>query len=321
MKILILGDGVIGSVYGHELSVSGNEVVHFIRTAKAKRVAENGIKIRCLDCRKGNNKNTSFTYKPKVISELKNSDRFDLFIISTKANTLISVLESFRDKISPETPVLIFQTMWQGAYVVEKALGSNNFIFGFPHIVGGGRDENGIYCTIFGNKNAPTMLGERNGKITGRLMAVSNVLENADMNPLISDDILGWIYTHYAEAAGLLAGVMQTDDYVNFASDKDILKKTILAIREGLRVCKARGVNVKKIKPQCYYFLPTWIMVPLMQKMYSGDGAKLMVKGHITHSLEEMKSMVFEMIAAGRSYHIDTPQLDEMAQKVKLFEI
>lgn len=321
MKILILGDGVIGSVYGKELAESGNEVTHLIRPEREENVAENGIKIRCLDCRNGKNENTSYTYKPQVISELSKDNDFDLFIISAKANTLTDVLAGFRDKISPKTLVLIFQTVWQDAEKIEEALGSDNIIYGFPHIMGGGKDKDGIYCTIFGNKQAPTMLGEKDGAITERLKSAEKVFADARMNPLISTDILGWIYTHFAEAAGLLAGVMQTSDYINFAADKQTVKKTLMAIREGLLVCAARGIPIKKIKPQCYYFYPNFIMVPFMKKMYSADGAKLMIKGHITHSLEEMKSMVYEMIESGKRYNVETPVLCEFSEKVKTFKI
>lgn len=129
-----------------------------------------------------------------------------------------------------------------------------------------------IYCTIFGNKDAPTMLGEKDGSITKELKQVEKMFADANMNPFISDHILDWIYTHFAEAAGLLAGVVQTDDYENFAQNKTVVKQTISAIREGLRICGKRGIAIKKIRPQCYYFLPTFIMVPFMQKMYATGG-------------------------------------------------
>lgn len=321
MKILILGDGVIGTVYGHELSVAGYDVTHLIRKERAEAVRDNGIKVRCMDYRNGKKKEESYLYKPKVIDQLSVEQDFDLFMISAKSNNLEDTLKFFGNKISPNTTVLIFQSLWSDTTEIKQWLHTGKIVYGFPHIMGGGKDENGIYCTIFGNKDAPTMLGTDTEFSMEKLKEIAHIFENARMNPCISSDILGWIYTHYAEAAGLLAGVMQSDNYIDFASDKEIVRKTLFAIREGLRVCKARGIRVNRIKPQCYYFLPTFIMIPFMKAMYSTDGAKLMIKGHITHSLDEMKYMVYEIISSSKKYNVETPYLEMMRQKVEKFSI
>ncbi|MDO5558911.1 MAG: 2-dehydropantoate 2-reductase N-terminal domain-containing protein [Oscillospiraceae bacterium] len=321
MKILILGDGVIGSVYGNELSRAGYDVTHLIREERAGQVHKDGIKIRCLDCRGSKNENRTYVYRPKVISKLSSDMNYDYFIISAGADKLEKTLKSFQGKIPSNTVVVIFQSLWESMDDINNWLGKDNYILGFPHIVGGGKDENGIYCTIFGNKDAPTMLGEKDGSRTDRLLGLSDILGEIHMNPVVSDNITGWIYTHYAEAAGLLAGVMQSKNYINFAEDKDILKQTLSAVREGLRICKARGIRVNKIKPQCYYFLPSFIMLPFMKKMYSTEAAKLMIRGHVTHSTDEMKNMVFDMIKGGLKYKVETPALLEMKKGVRDFNV
>lgn len=48
MKIMVIGAGVIGSVYGYVLAQSGNEVTHYLRKGKSKHF-ENGIQVRLLD--------------------------------------------------------------------------------------------------------------------------------------------------------------------------------------------------------------------------------------------------------------------------------
>ncbi|HBC97599.1 MAG TPA: hypothetical protein DC034_12495 [Clostridium sp.] len=320
MKILILGDGVIGSVYGNELTKAGYDVTHFIRKERSQDVILHGIPIRCIDGR-DNNKRTEELYRPEVISELAKENVYDLFIISAKSDGLHNIIASFSKKLANETTVLIFQSLWIDANEIESWFNGNKVLYGFPHIMGGGRDEQGIYCTIFGSPDAPSMIGEKDGTISNALQSVEKAFSDASMNPKITKDILGWIYTHYAEAAGLLAGVMQTNDYINFSQDKTVVVQTLLAIREGLRICKARGIPVSKIKPQCYYFLPKIVMVPFMKKMYATESAKLMIKGHITHSLNEMKSMVNDMIASGEQYHVDTRQLSKMKKNVDQFSI
>lgn len=269
--------------------------------------------------RKGNLQE-NITYKPHVVSEISKKDDYDVFIISGKSNTLLGTLSEFNQVLPDKTVLLIFQTLWQSPEEFKNII-PNKIIYGFPHVMGGGKDENGIYCTIFGSKNAPTMLGEKDGSTTKILQEISDIFLKADMNPQISKNILGWIYTHYAEASGLLSGIMQTDDYINFAKDRNIMKLILHAIREGLEVCEKRGIEVKKIKPQCYYFLPDFIMVPIMSKMYSSEGAKLMVKGHLSHSLDEMKDMTNSIIESAKQCNVDTPTYNLMKDKVNSFTL
>jgi 2-dehydropantoate 2-reductase len=55
MKILVVGTGVIGTIYGWALAESGNEVVHYVREEKIGAFKD-GIKIKMLDERKGHKK-------------------------------------------------------------------------------------------------------------------------------------------------------------------------------------------------------------------------------------------------------------------------
>lgn len=114
---------------------------------------------------------------------------------------------------------------------------------------------------------------------------------------------------------------MEAGNYESFVSSRKILKDTIIAIREGLTVCMARGIDAKRIKPDNYYFWPTFIMAPILQKMYSNKASEIMMKGHISHSTDEMKKMVFDVIESGKKYNVDTNKLQEMSKSVIDFKI
>ena len=53
----------------------------------------------------------------------------------------------------------------------------------------------------------------------------------------------------------------------NFASNSDILKEAIKAIREGLEVCQKLGYNPKAVKANGLYFLPFFIAIPIAKKV------------------------------------------------------
>lgn len=172
MKILILGDGVIGSVYGWQLSEAGYDVTHFVKKEKEEKLITNGIPISCLDCRNNETINKNIIYKAKIISCLSKSDKYDLFIISSKAQKITAVLNEFSSKISPETTVLIFQSLWEDIDFNKTGFNEKQIIFGFPHIMGGGKYGDAVKCTNFGNADAPTMLGEKDGSITERIIKI-----------------------------------------------------------------------------------------------------------------------------------------------------
>ena len=134
MKILILGDGVIGSVYGNELTKAGYDVTHFIRKERSQDVILHGIPIRCIDGR-DNNKRTEELYRPEVISELAKENVYDLFIISAKSDGLHNIIASFSKKLANETTVLIFQSLWIDANEIESWFNGNKVLYGFPHIL------------------------------------------------------------------------------------------------------------------------------------------------------------------------------------------
>ena len=176
-------------------------------------------------------------------------------------------------------------------------------------MVGGGKDEKGIYCAISGLKYSNTPLGEKDGKKTLRLKRFAMALDKANLKPVISNQMLVWLITHYAVAAGLSAGIMSAGSARNFIKNTAITKTTIMAIREGLTICKRMGVNPKAEKANRLYLLPLFISVPIAKKVYSNDALQLMFDGHIHHSPAEIRQMVDDIINSGVRWGVDTPCL------------
>ena len=56
MNILVVGAGIIGSVYGWALAESGNHVVHLVRSGRAAAFRD-GLTLDVLDRRKGHKRN------------------------------------------------------------------------------------------------------------------------------------------------------------------------------------------------------------------------------------------------------------------------
>jgi 2-dehydropantoate 2-reductase len=174
-------------------------------------------------------------------------------------------------------------------------------------MVGGGISEKGINCAISGLKYSHTPIGELNGELTPRVQKIVKALEDAKLKPVVSKQIKEWLVSHYAVAAGLSAGILKAGSAANFTKNTSIIKETIQAIREGLNICRERGINPKDEKSNSLYYLPLFIAAAIAKKIYSNEALQLMFDGHTKHSPGEMKKMLDDIIEYGKKYNVETP--------------
>ena len=152
----------------------------------------------------------------------------------------------------------------------------------------------------------------KDGRITPRVEKLFIILDKANLKPVISNQILVWLITHYAVAAGLSAGIMSAGSASKFIENTAIIKITMKAIREGLVICKRMGINPKTEKANRLYLLPLFISVPIAKKIYGNDALQLMFDGHINHSPVEIRQMIDDIIDSGVKYAVTTPNLAQL---------
>lgn len=308
MKILIYGAGVIGCTYGWQLAEAGHDITVLVRKGQRQQLDEKGIHIVCQDFRNGQKETIDTIFHPHVIDELDAHNDFEYILVTTNKIQLPDVLPVLGNSAG-KAHVLFFQNNWDCFDEIAYYLKPEQYFFGFPFMVGGGRDEDGIHCVISGMKYSHTPIGEMNGEITPRVRKMVQVLEKAHLKPLISHQILLWIITHYAVAAGLTAGIMSAGSASKFVNDSTIIRTTILAIREGFAICLKQGYNAKAEKANKLYRLPFFISVPIARKIYSNEALQLMFDGHVNHAPGEVRQMIEDMIAYGIKYGLVTPHL------------
>lgn len=88
------------------------------------------------------------------------------------------------------------------------------------------------------------------------------------------------------------------------------------AIREGFSICLKRGYDAKEEKANKLYQLPLFLSVPIARKVYGNEALQLMFDGHVSHSPEEVRQMIEDMIAYGIKYDIATPHLAKLKETI-----
>jgi len=80
MNVLVVGAGVIASIYGQALAEGGHHVVHLVRSGKASGLRD-GVALDVFDWRKGHKRNFRGLYRPNAVETLSPADPFELVIV------------------------------------------------------------------------------------------------------------------------------------------------------------------------------------------------------------------------------------------------
>ena len=77
MKVLVIGRGVVGTIYGWALSKAGIDVNHVVR----KEGLPDTDTLDLLDLRPECSKSKRVSYAPKAVAQINHSDGFELVIV------------------------------------------------------------------------------------------------------------------------------------------------------------------------------------------------------------------------------------------------
>ncbi len=306
IKILIIGAGVIGTTYSWQLQKAGIKTIHLVRKNKMQLYTEHGITIRCLDFRVKPWEYDYELYRPDFVNDFSDRNDYDYILVSVNSNQLIDILPMLREKSGNATIVFLQNMRIGDDEILDQFLERKHYVLCYPFKVGGGRENTAIETFIFGSKCAQTVIGKKDGAVTEEIKKIFALFEKADLNPKIITQIVPYIRTHYVWAACSVAAYMKAITFDRFIED-DSLKESYKAMREGLDICIKQGINPKTSAPACYFYLPSFILLPLTRWIYKKRGMKEMFEGHIKHSPLEMKDMYETLLKAGEKYGIKMP--------------
>lgn len=306
MKLLVIGAGVIGSVYGWQLQKIGCDVTHLVRRSKIDTYRADGIKISCLDLRSFSEKKIEADYRPTFVDVFSADDTYNYILVTVNSNQLEEVLPEL-SQISGRAHIVFLQNMRIGDdELIRDQIEPAKYFIAYPFKAGGGRQGNMIDAVIFGMSMTNTVIGEIEGHVSQRVKEFHGLLKKANMNPKIIPNIIPYIRTHYVWGACCLAAYLKAGNYKDFQRT-DIIRESYLAMREGWQICIKQGINPKKVVPTKYYYLPFFILIPFTQWIYRQSGMKEMFEGHVQHSPNEMKDMYFSLLELGKKYEVDMP--------------
>jgi len=238
MKVLVMGAGAIGSVFGGTLANAGNNVTFIGRESHMQAIRSKGLKISGIfgDYLVPNIK----TYTSA--SEVKERD-FDFVFLSVKSFDTEEAARQVLPLLSEKTPVISLQNGLGNIEKIAEVVGEHRtvggrVIFGVEAVEAGH-----VKVTVFGDK---VLLGSKPGKVPmARIAKIAEAITKAGIPTEMTDEIERhlWGKILYNSCLNALSAILDCHYGAlgEYPETKDIVKKVIAEIFE---VAKSEGVNL-----------------------------------------------------------------------------
>jgi len=310
MKVLIVGRGVVGTIYGWALSNAGIDITHVVRRAGAH--ATDALDL--LDLRAGYPKHTRATYSPKTFAQIADADAFDLVIVATKHYQAADAVRQYLPH-TPRATILLFTANWDGTGDIDPILPRSSALWGYAKATGGVDPRGTLVATV----DPAVRLGMLEGSDPERFKAVAELFRRAGFTLDVKPNIVEWLWVHHAINAGGIGVCLWAGGIGKAARSLSTLRLGVRAVREALAVVADRGVNLDNY-PEARSALttPPWLASLAMAGSIrlTEKGRRLLSASHFDNSAEEMKRFYFDVLNTGQSRGVSMPHLSALQEKV-----
>ncbi len=303
MKILIFGAGVIGTAYAWQLQEAGYDVTLFVRKLRMVRYGHSGVAVTYSDNRSGKHMNGKTVFRPKVIDKLDPKNAFNLIIVAVKSNQLQDVIP-YISKYSADADVLFLGNIWDELKNAEKHFPKGRFCIGFPGLIAGGHIENGINCYFF--KRGHTHIGEVNGMVTDRIKKLAEIFESAGLQPEIKKNITHWMAHHYLISAITPGLISKAGNARLFVANPTLVKQYLMALKEGQKIIRKKGIKTVPLFPFNKFFLPSFILAPLTKRHFDDETVASM-DARMKHGTSEKKKQYYDVLYTAKRLKVSVP--------------
>jgi 2-dehydropantoate 2-reductase len=315
MRVLVIGAGIIGSIYGWALAESGNRVAHLVRPGRAAALRD-GLPLDMYDRRKGHKRNFRGVYRLEAVETISPTDAFELIVVPVKHYALVETLQEIVPRAGAAEFLLLTQN-WRGTEEIDSILPRTRYVFGDAKAGG----------TSAGGKLIATLsaldLGSQEREPSALAKKIAALFSAADIQTNLHADMLHYLWVQYAISGGLWAALIHAGNLDAIFDDRDKAAGALMAVRECLEALRRRGVLLSRYKetgpfltdsPLCRHFY-FWIM----RWMFRHDEYTKRCSAHAFGAPAEVKVFYDDLIATGRELGVAMPVMESYAEAVRRF--
>ncbi len=288
MRIAIMGAGGVGGYFGALLARAGEDVTFIARGEHLIAMKRNGLQIRSPE--------GDFKIKVKATNDPSDVGPMDLVLFCVKAYDTEEAALQVKPMISEDTTVISLQNGVEKEEILGRILGTE-------HIMGG-------LCGVSAFIEAPGVIthhagklltfGEMDGSQSTRGKRIWEVLKNADIYAILSQDIIKaeWEkFTFICAVAGLCC--LTRLPIVTILQFKEITQLYIDTMKEVIEVGCKRGVDLDQEE-----------LIERFLNIFKGASPE--IKPSMLRDLENRKQIEVEplhgtVVRFGRALEVPTP--------------
>jgi 2-dehydropantoate 2-reductase len=276
VRILVVGAGLVGSVYAGQLARCGHEVALLARGGRLAELRRTGLRLRI---RHG----TAVTVGLTVAGEAPAS-RPDLIMIAVRREQAMAAAEQV-GRIAAGT-VLLFGNYAGMTVDLAAVCGRERTAAGFPG-VGGQIDGGQVTYTRIAQQ--PTVVGTA-GCAPDAVRMIAAALRGASFPTRFEPDIEGWLATHAALVVPMAAAIRAAGGSADaLAGRRDLLLLAVRATRATYRTQRRMGRLVASRNLRLLYLLmPERFACWYWSRALPGDFGELAFAAHTRHAWHEM---------------------------------
>jgi 2-dehydropantoate 2-reductase len=290
LKICVLGAGALGCSIGAALTEGGSDVWLVNRaTAHVDAMNSAGLRLRDGD--------TERTVKVKAATDCSGIGVVDLVIVLVKSFDTREAIQAAATIIGEHTTVLSLQNGLGHEDILAAVIGRRHLLAGKTYVGGVLLGPGHI---ISGTRGKQTYIGELDGAISPRALAIAGEFNQAGLETTVSRNIIGTIWDKLLVnvATGALSGITGLA-YGALYKVPEIETCALAAVAEAMAVAEASGVRLSIREPR-----EAWLK--------AAEGLPPEFKASMLQSLE--KNSVTEIdfvngavVCWGERCHVPTP--------------
>lgn len=236
MKIAVIGAGAMGCLYGARLSAVPSNEVWLIDVWKEHIDAVNGMGLAVEE-----NGELLRYDKVKGVLDAVQAGPCDLAVVFVKSMLTRTAVRENKAVFGPDTVALTLQNGLGNIEQIRAEIGDGNVIAGTTAhgatMLGPGRIRHA--------GSGKTIIGELDGKRSGRLERIVRILQEAGLETELSDNVLGLVWDKLMVNVGInaLTGItkLYNGELLSYPEIEELLEA---AVTEAHAVAKAKGIKL-----------------------------------------------------------------------------
>ncbi len=281
MRILVIGAGVIGSVYAGLLADAGHDVTVVARGGRLDDLRHHGLRLRSVDGSES---------RPSVsIVDAVPATRLDLVVIAVRREQ--AAFAASQAARSNATDALFFGNFAGMVADLGESIGRDRALAGFPGVGGRIERDGSVTYVVIGQQ--PTVVGTVGGSDEAA-QSTATTLREAGFPTKLEPDINRWLGSHAALVAPMAAAVKAAGGRADVLADRrDLLRMAGQATRAIYRHQRVRGELVASANLRLLYLvMPEWFAVRYWSRALRGDFGELAFAAHTRHAWGEMAALL-----------------------------